>query len=182
MAFYKFYLGIDVSKATLDVALLEPGQAKARQRVFRNTPRSHQQLLAGLHNRKVNPVHVCLKSSGTYGEAVALVLHKSGHTVSIVNPALVCACGQSELSRTKTNKADAQLIARFCRVHQPPACMPLALELSELQALVRRMEALEQMGRWKRTSFKPASKVPPCTIKCRNILPTSKAKSKQCGR
>jgi transposase len=53
-------------------------------------------------------------------------------------------------SRTKTDKADAQLIARFCRMHQPPAWSPPAPELRELQALrelplVRRLEALEQM-------------------------------------
>lgn len=146
------YLGIDVSKATLDVALLEPGQnkpqrdqTKPRHRVFPNTQGGHQQLLAWLRNRKAEGVHACLESTGTYGQAVALALHGAGHLVSIVNPALVRAFGQSELSRTKTDKADAQLIARFCRVHQPPAWTPPAPELRELQALVRRLEALKQM-------------------------------------
>lgn len=148
------YLGIDVSKATLDVALLEPDPSKPpkptkppkpRHRVFPNTPGGHQQLLAWLRNRKAEGVHACLESTGTYGEAVALALYGAGHMVSVVNPALVRAFGQSELSRTKTDKADAQLIARFCRVHQPSAWSPPAPELRELQALVRRLEALEQM-------------------------------------
>lgn len=139
------YVGIDVSKATLDVALLEPDHAKPRHRVFPNTPGGHQQLLAWLRNRQAERVHACLESTGTYGEAVALALYEAGHSVSIVNPALVRAFGQSELARTKTDKADAQLIARFCRVHQPSAWRPPAPELRELQALVRRLEALEQM-------------------------------------
>ena len=90
-------------------------------------------------------MHACLESTGTYGEAAALALHQSGHRVSIVNPALVRAFGQSELSRTKTDKADAQLMARFCRMHQPPAWTPPLPEVRELQALVRRLEALEAM-------------------------------------
>lgn len=143
-----FYLGIDVSKSTLDVALLEPERAKPRHRVFANTPTGHEQLGEWLGKLSQGQgVHVCLESTGTYGEAVALALHGAGHTVSVVNPALVRAFGQSELSRTKTDKADAQLIARFCRVHQPPAWSPPTPELRELQALVRRLEALEGMQR-----------------------------------
>lgn len=34
--------------------------------------------------------------------------------MSIVNPLAIKSFGQSELSRTKTDKADAALIARFC--------------------------------------------------------------------
>lgn len=143
------YLGIDVSKATLDVALLEPERSKPRHRVFANTSVGHQQLVAWLEkmSHPSEPVHACLESTGTYGEAAALALHAAGHKVSVVNPALVRAFGQSELSRTKTDKADAQLIARFCRTHQPPTWSPPAPELRELQALVRRLEALEQMQR-----------------------------------
>jgi transposase len=141
------YLGIDVSKATLDVALLRHEHTKSRHRVFPNTPSGHQQLVAWLNTMSDEPVHACLESTGTYGEAVALTLHQAKHLVSVVNPALIRAFGQSELSRTKTDKADAQRIARFCRTHQPPAWSPPAPELRELQALVRRLEALDQMQR-----------------------------------
>ena len=121
--------------------------AKSRHRVFPNTPSGHQQLVAWLNTMSDEPVHACLESTGTYGEAVALTLHQAKHLVSVVNPALIRAFGQSELSRTKTDKADAQRIARFCRTHQPPAWSPPAPELRELQALVRRLEALDQMQR-----------------------------------
>jgi transposase len=49
------------------------------------------------------------------------------------------------LSRTKTDKADAELIARFCLAQQPTAWQPPAPELRELQALVRRLESLVEM-------------------------------------
>jgi transposase len=65
--------------------------------------------------------------------------------VSVINPAAVKAFAQSRLSRTKTDKVDAELIARFCQAQQPPAWTPLAPEVRELQALVRRLESLIEM-------------------------------------
>ena len=105
-----------------------------------NTPTTLQQ-----HSNNTPRVHACLEATGTYAEGVALALHGAGHTVSIVNPALVRAFGQSQLSRTKTDKADALLIARLCQMNTPPAWEPPAPEMRELQSLVRRVEALEEM-------------------------------------
>jgi transposase len=90
-------------------------------------------------------VHACLEATGTYGDALAEHLYHAGHVVSLVNPARIKGFGQSELSRTKTDKADAQLIARFCRVMRPEPWQPLAPEVKELQSLVRRLEALNDM-------------------------------------
>lgn len=140
------FLGIDVSKATLDVALLVEEEArKARHKVFPNTSEGHQQLLLWLCEQGATQVHATLEATGTYAEPVALALHEAGHRVSLVNPALVRAFGQSQLKRTKTDKADAILIARFCALHKPALWSPPAPELRELQALVRRVEALEEM-------------------------------------
>lgn len=59
-----------------------------------------------------------------YGEALALFLHTHGVRVSVVNPAQIKAFGQSELVRTKTNQADAALIARFCAAQHPAVWTP----------------------------------------------------------
>lgn len=140
------FLGIDVSKATLDVALLLEVEApKARHKVFPNTPEGHGHILQWLQEQGAGEVHACLEATGTYAEAVALALDEVGHKVSLVNPALVRAFGQSLLKRTKTDKADAILIARFCARNTPGAWTPPTPELRQLQALVRRVEALEEM-------------------------------------
>ena len=141
------FLGIDVSKRTLDVALLkaEGEQGKSFHKVFANTPAGHRQLIVWLQQQGVKEVHACLEATGTWADAAALALHQAGHKVSLVNPALIRAFGQSQLKRTKTDKADAQLIAHFCRMHQPPLWAPLAPEIKELQALVRRLETLDEM-------------------------------------
>lgn len=78
-------------------------------------------------------------------EKLSLYLFEAGHTVSIINPAVIKAYAQSRLSRTKTDKADAILIAQFCLERKPPAWQPPAREVRELRALVRRLEALLEM-------------------------------------
>lgn len=141
------FLGIDVSKGSLDAALIreEEGQRKPRHQVFANTPSGHQELLAWLGSVGATPVHVCLEATGTWAEAIALALHQAGHRVSLVNPALIRAFAKSQLLRTKTDKADAQLIARYCQMHQPPLWTPPGPEIQALQALVRRLETLLEM-------------------------------------
>lgn len=139
-----FHLGIDISKAKFDVALLRP-DGKLRHRVFPNSPAGFQQLSAWLSKHNGLTLHACMEATGTYADALAAYLHSAGHTVSVVNPAVIKAFAASQMSRTKTDKADASLIARYCRMHQPPAWAPPPPEISELQSLVRRLEALIDM-------------------------------------
>lgn len=139
-------LGIDIAKLKFDVCLLNP-QGKRRHKAFPNTAAGFSQLAMWLIKQGVTPeeMHACLEATGTYGEALAYHLHEDGHTVSVVNPAAVKAFAGSRLSRTKTDKVDAELIARFCLAQQPLAWTPPAPEVRELQALVRRLEALIEM-------------------------------------
>lgn len=137
-------LGIDVSKRTLQVALLLP-DSKPKQKSVENTAKGHQSLIDWLIQQGVDQVHACLESTSVYGEAVAETLVEAGHTVSIVNPARIKGFATSELSRTKTDRVDAALIARFCLALRPAAWQPASKEVRQLQALVRRVDALNQM-------------------------------------
>jgi transposase len=136
-------LGLDIAKAKFDAALVH--QAHVSHRVFPNTPDGFGQLQDWLKAQGVVQVHVCLEATGTYGEAVALVLHEAGHRVSFINPARLKAYAQSTMTRTKTDKTDAVLLARFCQTHRLAAWTPPAAEVRELQALVRRLDSLQQM-------------------------------------
>lgn len=138
------YLGIDVSKAKLDVVLLRDGQA-AEAAQFDNTPQGFRSLRNFLKKRHAQPLWVCLEATGYYGDAVALFLHQAGYTVSVVNPARIKGYADSRLSRNKTDASDAALIADFCRTQQPEVWTPPAPEQQELQALVRHLDNLRDM-------------------------------------
>jgi transposase len=138
------YLGIDVAKRKFDVALLVGEKFKSK--VFSNDELGFAALAAWLTKLEVAPVHACMEATGIYGEAVAEFLHGQGHRVSVVNPAQIKAYGQSLLTRNKTDASDARLIARFAAGHQPPPWQPLPAEIKRLQALVRRLEALQEMA------------------------------------
>jgi transposase len=136
-------LGIDIGKSKFHVCLLLPN-GKTRPKVFSNTTEGHQELLDWLHKFDVQKTHACLEATGGYGLALTRFLHANGQTVSVVNPRRIKGFAQSEMTRTKTDKVDAGVIARFCRALKPEVWLPPAPEVEHLQALMRRLEALMQ--------------------------------------
>jgi transposase len=136
-------LGVDIAKKKFDVALLING--KLKHKVFTNNQEGFEALLAWLHKQTVDHTHVCLEASSTYGDELATFMHDAGHRVSIVNPARIKGFANSELLRTKNDKVDAGLIARFCLAMHPEPWTPLPPAIRDLQALVRRVDALINM-------------------------------------
>lgn len=150
-------LGIDVAKKKLDVALLQEG--KFRSKVVSNDATGYSALVAWVQRWSAEPPHACLESTGTYGEGVATYLADRGWTVSVVNPAQIKAYGESELVRTKTDRADAKLIARFCESRRPRAWQPPPRSVRELQAWVRRLDALLELEGQERNRLDTADAV-----------------------
>ena len=136
-------LGIDVSKSKFDVALFRNNKLKNKK--FSNNLKGFESLLDWLEKLNAVPVHVCMEATGVYGEALSEYLYDTGFTVSVVNPARIKGFAQSELLRTKTDKADAGLIARFCYAMKPKAWSPQPKEIRQLRDLVRRLDALNAM-------------------------------------
>lgn len=136
-------LGIDVSKKKFNVALLRGGKYKHKK--FSNNQEAFKQLGQWLAEQGVGQLHACMESTSTYGEPLAEYLYDRGFKVSIVNPARIKGFAQSELMRSKTDKIDASLIARFCSAMSPGLWEPEPKEIRELRSLVRRVEALVEM-------------------------------------
>jgi len=137
-------LGIDIAKLKFNVCLIKH-DGKLKHKVLPNNEAGFEQLTEWFSRQGAGRVHACLEATGTYGEALALFLHQAGHAVSVVNPAAIKAFAQSRPSRTKTDRVDAELIARFGQAQEPPRWTPPAVEVRELQALVRRLESLIEM-------------------------------------
>jgi len=136
-------LGIDIAKASYEVALLVEGRTQTAH--FANAPDQFEQLTAWLQRHHAPQVHACLEATGRYGDALAAYLHATGQIVSRINPARARAYARSKLTRNKTDRVDAALLADFCRTQQPRAWTPPAPERHELQALVQHLDALKAM-------------------------------------
>jgi len=136
-------LGIDVSKLSLDACMITE-TVIAHHRV-RNDEGGHRQLHAWA--RAFSPQYcACLESTGSYGEAIAKYLFAEQVAVSVVNPSQTAAFAKAHLLRTKTDKVDAESIARFARAMllegQLPRFEARSEEQNELQELVRHRDAL----------------------------------------
>jgi len=136
-------LGIDVAKQRVEMALLVDGKIKHKS--IKNTADGFEALTLWLGKQDVEKVHACLEATGNYGEELAFYLYEAGHRVSVVNPARVKGFAQSELIRTKTDRIDAGIIARFCLAMQPEPWIPPPAEIRVLRALVRRAESITDM-------------------------------------
>ena len=137
-------LGIDMAKAKFDVALILPN-GNVRRKSCANSPVGFADLTRWLGRHGVVVVHAALEATGTYGDALAHYLYDGGHVVSVLNPAVIHAFAASQLTRAKTDRIDADLIARFTATQRPGPWTPSPREIRELQALVRRLEALHGM-------------------------------------
>jgi transposase len=140
----KSILGIDVAKAKLDVAL-QLVDGKIRSKVVDNTPQGFVLLSEWLNKYGVTDLHVCMEATGIYWEAVAEFLADAGHKVSVINPAQIKAFGSAGMVRTKTDRVDARLIARFCMAQHPEPWQAPSPAIRELRALVARRDALNAM-------------------------------------
>lgn len=141
-----FWVGVDVSKRKLDVAVLDE-HGKFKTHVFGNDAKAHAQLQHWLAEHGVQPAgtQVCLEATGPYSELLAIALADGGWALSVVNPARVKGFAQGELSRNKTDRADARLLARFCAAMRPALWEPPPPEYRQLRALVERLQALKEM-------------------------------------
>lgn len=139
------FVGIDVSKRKLDVALLVNGKTKSK--VVENTAAGYGLLQRWLNERGATQAdsHVCLEATGPYSEGVATALADAGWVVSVVNPARIKGFAQSELLRNKTDQADASLLARFCQAMRPAAWEAPSPEWRILRAWIDRLQALKDM-------------------------------------
>ncbi len=148
-------VGIDISKKTFDVALFK--NKKFKQKKHSNDNKGFKLFFGWLKKQTAFSAHICMEATGIYGEALAEYLYDKGLSVSIVNPVRIKGFAQSELTRTKTDKMDANLIARFCIAMHPGLWQPQPIEIRYLRDLVRRLEALNAMHQQETNRLEAAS-------------------------
>jgi transposase len=142
-----YFLGVDVSKAKIDVALLLT-TGKFKSKVFTNDANGFQSLvqwMLGHAPEARDSVHICMEATGSYHEALACYLSDQGLMVSVANPLRVKHFAQAQGLRSKTDGGDAKCLALFCKNHRPERWEAPSLAVRSLQALVARLETLKTM-------------------------------------
>lgn len=141
---FQITVGVDIAKKKFDVALLINPKYKHKQ--FTNDEPGFEDFIQWLltFNLLTQPL-ICMEATGSYSLPLADFLVAKGYPVSVVNPAKIHAFAKCELSRLKTDKADAKLIARYALEKQPALWTPPPPNMIELQALLRRIEHLLEM-------------------------------------
>ncbi len=133
------FVGIDVSKARLDVAVRPSGETWS----VANDEAGFTELTARL--KPLAPRLVVMEATGGYQAPVCAALSVDGLTVAVVNPRQVRDFARATGRLAKTDLIDAEVIARFGETLRPePRPLP-SEETLALQALVARRRQLVDM-------------------------------------
>jgi transposase len=156
-----FYLGVDVAKAKLDCMLLDTSNGKLKSKSIPNTAAGFGQLLEWLVKQKAAKPHVIMEPTGVYHEGAALALSDAGLVVSLVNPAQLRSFAQGLGVKTKTDKADSAVLARYGATQNPMPWQPPSRSARRLKALLTRRDAVaddlqRELNRQEANSFSPA--------------------------
>jgi transposase len=133
-------VGVDVSKARLDVHVLETKESVA----FENSDDGIAQLVVWLKARGEVAL-VVMEATGGYEKPGFLALSSAKLPVARVNPRQVRDFAKALGKLAKTDSIDARVLALFASRMQPDVTVPNAPEIDALAALVERRRQLIEM-------------------------------------
>ncbi len=133
------YVGIDVSKDKLDVAVL--GEERVWQ--VANTQEGINELVKWMVERE--PELIVVEATGGYQRVMVEALFWAGLAVAVVNPARVRQFARACGLLAKTDKLDAQVLAVFGEKVQPRRYESKSEAGKQLSALLVRRRQLEEM-------------------------------------
>ena len=135
----KPYVGIDVAKATLDIAIGSDGELVQVE----NNEAGIAQLVKRLV--EVAPALVVLEATGGYESLVAAAVAGREIPVAVVNPRQVRDFAKATGVLAKTDRIDARVLARFAEAVRPePRPLPTA-EAKELEEFLGRRRQIVDM-------------------------------------
>jgi transposase len=133
------YVGIDVSKDKVDVAVL--GEKQEKQ--IDNKRKGIEELVSWM--QELHPELIVVEATGGYQRAVVEALFWAGLPVAVVNPARVRQFARACGLLAKTDKLDAFVLAEFGKRMQPRRYEGKTEAEKQLSALLVRRKQLEEM-------------------------------------
>jgi transposase len=132
------FVGIDVSKKWLDIAVLPSGETWREE----NSEAGIRELLRKLEHLPGELVRIVVEATGGYEALLVSRLCAAQLPVSRVNPRRVREFARSTGQLAKTDTLDAKILARFGEALQPPLTRLPSPEEQALSALVERRQQL----------------------------------------
>jgi transposase len=146
------FVGIDVSKAQLDVAIRPSGESES----VSNDKTGIEGLIKRL--REIQPALIVLEATGGIERSVTRALTSAELPVVVVNPRQVRDFAKATGQLAKTDRIDALVLARFAEAVRP-ALRPLPDQITlELRALIARRRQITEMIVAERNRLSGASK------------------------
>jgi transposase len=134
------FVGIDVSKANLDVAMRPTGESWQESNELEGISRLVEKM------GQASPILIILEATGGYEAACASALAVAGLPVAVINPRQARDFAKSLGRLAKTDRIDAGVLARFGEAVRPEPRKLSDEQTVQLQALmVRRRQLLEMM-------------------------------------
>lgn len=134
--------GCDVSKDTIDVQIMFDDDAFKYLKIA-NNQNGFERLKDEADKLLIKPRFV-MESTGIYYENLADYLTNQGYEVAVVNPLKVRKFFELNFSRTKTDKQDAKLLARYGQaIKSQPYIVPTAMQYR----IKRHISALRQFNK-----------------------------------
>lgn len=138
---YKFYIGIDISKHKLDVAISNAHNVLQ----FINNEAGFKELIKQLPNKKHSLI--VLEASGGYEKSAANYLRSKKFNVAIVNAKRVRDFAKASGKLAKTDCIDANVIMAFAKAFNPiPQTLALPEEQERLNYLNRRSQLVKMIA------------------------------------
>lgn len=136
---YQDYIGIDVSKRTLDICIRSSGeyfQIENQEKAFKSLIKKCKTLTNCL---------IVLEATGGYERCVVEKLHENGIAVAIVNPRQVRDFARALGRLAKTDRLDASLLAHYGEVVEPTATCVVEITQADLTEKQQRRKQLVDM-------------------------------------
>lgn len=145
-AMHRIYLGVDVSKKTLDAAVAYDKEAESLG-AFPNSAEGYAQLKQKVLEQqgKECPMHLVIEPTGVYHLELLAYAFEEGWLVSLPNPQIVRVWAKGQGLRVKLDSIDARTLANYGCKEDPKPQQSLPAEVQTLDELLHRQDDLEKM-------------------------------------
>ncbi len=158
----KTVIGIDISKRTFDVSFYDG--LSHRHVTYSNDDAGYISFAKDIEGTS----HCVMEATGVYHLGLAVYLHEHSIAVSVVNPLVIRRFCQMQLSRAKTDKADAMQIALYGWQQKPARWQPdpeAITQMGQLSAVIEQLTVYQTSLRNQLEAFERMPQGDPAMLK-----------------